>query len=375
VADRGHGIDGTGQGHAAHDPELVVRLLDDDLAETDRAAAQALVATCDDCALLHADLLAIAATTRGQPAPTRFRDFRLTEADAARLRPLAREPLVAASRLTDDMTDPQTASRHASHDSILVASLVDHSLDDRDCAAAETLVASCGPCAALRADLIALRAATRALPTPARPRDYQLTEADASRLRPGGWRRWVVAFGTTRDSFSRPLAIGLTTLGLAGLIVVGLPSLSMGGPTSLSTVGNAVTGVDRLSSDAARATDQPPEAAGGGQPDAAVPGDSNFYPMAGASAAAQPASSGGFVVNEGAGSSPEVLADGATVKGSAASDTGSGQTNPVQAIGEEGRPTTFADSGIPTVLLVSVALLVAGLGLFALRWTARRFGA
>ena len=61
------------------------------------------------------------------------------------------------------------------------------------------------------------RAATRAMPTPARPRDYQLTPADAARLRPAGWRRWIAAIGSARDTFSRPLAVGLTTLGLAGL--------------------------------------------------------------------------------------------------------------------------------------------------------------
>ena len=38
-------------------------------------------------------------------------------------------------------------------------------------------------CADLHADLLALRAATRAMPTPPRPRDYTLTPADAARLR------------------------------------------------------------------------------------------------------------------------------------------------------------------------------------------------
>ena len=96
--------------------------------------------------------------------------------------------------------------------------------------------------------------------------------------------------------------------------------------------------------------------------------------MAIASAPALPASSGEYLAGQAPGWSPDIQADGATVKGSAATDTGSGQTNPVQAIGEEGRPTIFADTGVPTLLLVSVMLLVAGLGLFLLRWTARRFG-
>ena len=371
MADRDDGS-GTTAEHAAHDAELVAGLLDADLAGADRAAAEALVASCADCALLYDDLRSLAVATRGQPTPARSRDFRLTEADAARLRPVVREPLVAAARLTDDMTDPQAASRHASHDTILVASLVDHSLDDRDRVAAEALVASCGMCAALHADLIDLRTATRALPTPARPRDYQLTDADAARLRPGGWRRLVAAFGTARDGFSRPLAIGLTTLGLAGLIVAGLPSLSMGGATSLAPVGNALPGAaDRLASEPARA----PKAAGGGPPAAAASAAPAFNPVAIASAPALPASSGDYLAGQAPGSSPDIQADGATVKGTAATDTGTGQTNPVQAIGEEGRPTTFADTGIPTLPLVSVVLLVAGLGLFLLRWTARRFGA
>ena len=72
---------------------------------------------------------------------------------------------------------------------MLVASLADRSLAASEREAAEALVASCGLCAALHADLLALRAATRAMPTPARPRDYTLTPADAARLRPAGWRR------------------------------------------------------------------------------------------------------------------------------------------------------------------------------------------
>ena len=108
---------------------------------------------------------------------------------------------------------------------MLVASLADHSLPDADRKAAEALVASCRDCADLHADIVALRAATPAMPTPARPSDYTLTADDAARLRSRGWRRLVSAFGTARDSFSRPLAVGLTTLGIAGLLVASLPSI------------------------------------------------------------------------------------------------------------------------------------------------------
>ena len=40
--------------------------------------------------------------------------------------------------------------------------------------------------------------------TPARPRDFTLTIGDAARLRRGGWRRILGFFGSARDSISRP---------------------------------------------------------------------------------------------------------------------------------------------------------------------------
>ena len=48
-------------------------------------------------------------------------------------------------------------------------------------AAAESLVASCGGCADLARDLVAIRGAMTALPAPARRRDYRLTAEDAAR--------------------------------------------------------------------------------------------------------------------------------------------------------------------------------------------------
>ena len=58
-----------------------------------------------------------------------------------------------------------------------------------------SMVAGCRPCADLHADLLALRVATLAMPTPSRPRDYTLTADDVARLRPKGWRRLVAALG------------------------------------------------------------------------------------------------------------------------------------------------------------------------------------
>ena len=102
-------------------------------------------------------------------------------------------------------------------------SLADRSLAAAERAAAEALVAACAECADLHADLLALAAATRAMPTPARPRDYTPDRRPMPRAcGAAGWRRLVAAVRRRRGtSFSRPLAVGLTTLGLAGLLVAG----------------------------------------------------------------------------------------------------------------------------------------------------------
>jgi hypothetical protein len=230
--------------HAEHDPLVIATLVDraatgasvegpadaaDDLETAAmRAIATSWVDSCRSCAALLVDLVGLAQATRDLPSPARTRDFRLSATDAARLAGVSAggEPGATTARLSGVMTDPRpTASAHATHDTLLVASLADHSVAAAERVVAQALVASCDRCAELNADLAALRDATRALPTPARPRDYTLSAADAVRLRPAGWRRFVAAFGTTRDAFSRPLAVGLTTLGIAGLLVATIPSM------------------------------------------------------------------------------------------------------------------------------------------------------
>ena len=63
-------------------------------------------------------------------------------------------------------------------------------------------------------------------------RDYALSSEDARRASRTGWRRLVAVFGSTRDAFSRPLAIGLTTIGLAGLLVTTVPGALPGASSS-----------------------------------------------------------------------------------------------------------------------------------------------
>jgi len=245
------------------------------------------------------------------------------------------EPLAVRGRLTIDMdhqTDP-----HAAHDPLLVASLIDAETTGPEQVRAQSLVASCTACAALHVDLLALASATRGLPPIARPRDFRLTPADAARLRPAGWRRLLDGLGTSRDALSRPLALGLTTLGLAGLLVASVPSFfagGTGGAASLNTVGSP----------------------------AAVP-------AAGSQQEFDLATDDGAIFN-GAdpGSSGDIQAENAPEAGvPAASERLARQTRDARAL-------TDSASGVPSLVAISGVTLVLGLGLFALRWSARRLG-
>jgi len=246
----------------------------------------------------------------------------------------------------DEPDATMDTARHATHDRELVAALIDRELTGSERERARALVDACTACATLHDDLRTLAVAARDLPVPARPRDFMLSPADAERLRPTLIRRLLGAIGTSRDAVSRPLAMGLTTLGLAGLLVATVPSaLQMGGATSavLSPVGESID-ID------------------GGEPYSlsAAPGD-------GAPASVAPAR-----VNAGPDEAPAAGAgedDGEPAAQEFGRDTAAepGGDRPEVALAPD--PT-----GISTLVVVSGSLFIIGLGLFALRWTARRFG-
>ncbi len=145
------------------------------------------------------------------------------------------------------MTMPVPADRRPStdgpahtgpdHDEGLVAGLAAGDLDPREADEARALVAACPACARLETDVRSIMAATTALPVPQRSRDFRLTEADAARLRPSGWRRILEPFARPRLAFTRPLAGGLVTLGIAGLILASIP-------TGAAPAGEATTAGD-----------------------------------------------------------------------------------------------------------------------------------
>ena len=365
MADSGHAPRGDEECHT-HDPELIAALLDRDLPDAERAFAQARLVACSSCAVLHADLIALATANLELATPTRPRDFALTlEAATTLVQQGAGEPVPSGARLTGEMTDSR--SRHAAHDRLLIANLVDRSVSDSERTRGEEQLAACRDCTLLHADLVALSAATRALSVPARPRDFTLTPADAQRVRVHGWRRMLAAIGSTRDVFSRPLALGLTTLGLAGLLVATIPTALTGPAASPerqltvdSAVGDATGGAGANPETLLRqASAAPPEPESGAA--AAAPAPSPSATSAAAPAPAASADPGDDRLE------PDVLFQGSDSSPATGEPDGAVDLYRAKLLDEE-------PSGRSAMVGVASLLLLVGLALFAVRWAARRFG-
>lgn len=259
------------------------------------------------------------------------------------------EPVPPNGRQTKDMTAspaPDPAS-HARHDLALVAALVDRdvaeALRPTELVAARAQVAQCAACAAMHRDLLDLTAGLVAATPPARPRDFRLTVADAARLQPRGWRRFLSTVGSARDGLTRPLAIGLTTLGLVGVLIGSVPGgLPFGGGTAGA--------VDQQAREAASAAPAPANQAPAAAPEA----------------------------SERSGVFPDALGtdDGGTFQGAgeafgatAAPGTSEKDQSLIDELSIRDDPT-----GVSALVVIAGTLLILGLGLFALRWSARRFG-
>ena len=131
---------------------------------------------------------------------------------------------------------------HVRHDPLRVAEAVDRG------ARLAPMIDLCARCAGLYADLVAITIALPLSAIPGRPRDFSLSARDAHRLRPGGWRSWWSILGSARDSLTRPLAIGFTTVGLAGLLLTTAPAVLplVAGATGASSA--ATIDLDRTAS-------------------------------------------------------------------------------------------------------------------------------
>lgn len=264
-----------------------------------------------------------------------------------------------------DPADRQPAHTGPDHDELLIARLAADDLADPEAAAARSLVAGCPACAELHADLRSVMAAIAALPAPRRTRDFRVSEADTVRLRPAGWRRLLGRLREPRLAFTRPLATGLVTLGIAGLVVSAAPSFiasaglapstaSSGAEAPVTATNQGAGGVEVFGPAQSplvapdRVTPPPaPMAAGSSQPAASAPPP----------ASARPEPSGGppvGLVASPAGSGGVAVPPGGDDLGKSASGPG--------VPGAGGSP----------VVMGSLVLLVLGLGLFVLRWAARR---
>jgi hypothetical protein len=242
------------------------------------------------------------------------------------------------------MTD-RIPTSHAQHDPFLVAALAAGDLEGADRELAETLASACAGCALLAADLRAIATASAALPARTRPRDFFIRAEDAARLRRRSWRGLLAAFVGPRSGALRPLAAGLTTLGIAGLLLGVMPSLPLGGSAA------APAGSAGASAEVPKTVDT----ASGAEPTRDPGKDGNQY-----SAAPQPA-----LVPVSGPAGPSVEIDRLDGEGRDAAEPA--------ASGQPGATAPAARAASPLVVL-SGAFLILGLGLFGLRWTARRLG-
>lgn len=283
------------------------------------------------------------------------------------------------------MSDPQRPfdpALHQRHDQLLVAALADGkgtALSREERIRAETQVAGCPACAELRRDLLTLGSALRTTAGPARTRDFRLTEADARRLRPAGWRSFWRTIGSARDTFTRPLAVGLTTLGLVGLMVGTVPAML----NSSASQAAPATGGDSTRETSGEFVSAAPAAP---EFDAAVASAAAASARAFATPAALGAPAASAAAAQAGETSTDMRAKTAAPETSASEDgtvfSGSGDGGPAAGatgVGAGPIPATSdaalvdEPSGVSALVVLAGILLILGLGLFGLRWSARRF--
>jgi hypothetical protein len=125
--------------------------------------------------------------------------------------------------------NPTAPNPHSGHDELLIARLFGGDVSEVERARALDQMAECDECEVLFADLGVVADATASLPTPVRPRDFTLTEADAARLgRPTRSRVPVFGLGLRRS-----LGGAVAALGIVGMVAAGTGSFVSQTATSL----------------------------------------------------------------------------------------------------------------------------------------------
>jgi hypothetical protein len=279
------------------------------------------------------------------------------------------------------------AASHDQHDLLLVAALAAGDLTGAERDQAISLTTTCGECAALHTDLVAIARATATLPPPiaSAGRDFRLSPAQAASLRRTGWRRFLPASGA--NPLTRPLGVALATFGIAGLLIsnvsIGTFSLGSGAaaPTAVGPAAAASTTQERAPAGAAAPTpDQsaPVPAASSAASAAAVrPAASAPAAGFGSEASVSPSLVLGGTQNVSASAAPGGAAAGPVAPSAAASGGGNGLSE--QAAGQpdktEGLQSTSTTApSFPLAPLSLVALLV-GVVLIVVSLRSRRAAA
>ena len=278
---------------------------------------------------------------------------------------------------------PHVNELHEQHDQILVVALASGDLApaDPDRTTAQALVDSCADCARLHDDVLAIARATKALPPAARTRDFQLSPEQAAKLRPSGWRRFVAGLAAPGSVFSRPLGMGLATLGIAGLLLGTLPSVSVGLGGAASA---PAASMPAAASSPAAAAALPVKSAGdqtelapvaGGPPAAAASAAPEIDTSGGGNAAASPPAyyttdSSGKPIRTVEGAN-EVAASPAPAPADNGGPTASDATRQLAVTA----PANDSSGGPSALVVASAILLAAGIAVLLVRSIARRMAA
>jgi hypothetical protein len=119
---------------------------------------------------------------------------------------------------------------HARHDLFAIAAAIGGGI-------APATVATCPQCGRLHRDLLSIQTALRHAWTPRRPRDLRPDAAALRALRPALRRRLLGVIGSSRDAITRPLAIGLTSVGILGVMLTSTASGLAGMASGAAPVG------------------------------------------------------------------------------------------------------------------------------------------
>ncbi|MEX1295774.1 MAG: hypothetical protein AB1Z67_06360 [Candidatus Limnocylindrales bacterium] len=131
------------------------------------------------------------------------------------------------------------AADHERHDALLVAQLVaGDPLEPEQMSEAQRLVADCGACAALAADLPVVARAVAQEPVPPRRRDHRLSPEQAERLRGNALTRLLRRFSLPSSRAFQPAAAGVLSIGL--LLVVAGYAWPDGGTVSVQAEPNLI---------------------------------------------------------------------------------------------------------------------------------------